>query len=47
MSKSYRDKKKRCGMQSLHKGRHVHALDDVMSLEQLTEEVCYGIGLPY
>ena len=39
MSKSYRDRKKRCGMQAIHKGRHVHALDNVLPLEELRLEV--------
>lgn len=39
MSKAYRDKKKHVGVQARHKGRRVHALDDVVSLEDLREEV--------
>jgi hypothetical protein len=42
MSKTYRDTKKRnlngTG-QSVHHGRQVHALDDVLPLAQLIEEV--------
>ena len=39
MSKAYRDKKRRTGVQARHKGRHVHTLDDVVSLEKLRDEV--------
>lgn len=39
MSKAYRDKKKRIGVQARHKGRRVHTLDDVLPLEMLCEEV--------
>lgn len=39
MSKEYRDKKKRMGEQSRHKGRCRHKLDDVVSLEQLQADV--------
>lgn len=42
MSKEYRDRKRRIGVQARHKGRHVHTLDDVISLEQLVEEVAIG-----
>jgi hypothetical protein len=40
MSKTYRDTKRRAGVQTVHKRRFVHALDDVIPLAQLREEVC-------
>jgi hypothetical protein len=47
MSKTYRDKKKRklngTG-QSVHHGRHVHALDNVIPLAQLRDELDDSIG---
>ena len=39
MSKKYRDKKRHIGVQAVHKGRHVHALVDAVSLEELALEV--------
>lgn len=39
MSKEYRDRKRRTGVQAQHKGRHVHALDNVLPLDKLMEEV--------
>lgn len=39
MSKDYRDKKRRKGIQSIHKGRCRHKLDDVVTLEQLQADV--------
>lgn len=39
MSKKYRDKKRRIGVQAVHKGRHVHALAGVVSLDELAMEV--------
>ena len=42
MSKEYRDKKRRLGEQARHKGRHVHQLDNVVSLAELRNEVSRG-----
>ena len=42
MSKEYRDRKKRLGVQAQHKGRHVHQLDNVLSLVELRNEVIGG-----
>ena len=46
MSKEYRDKKKRLGVQARHKGRHVHQLDNVLPLTELRDEImrmCRGV----
>ena len=46
MSKEYRDEEKRLGGQARHKGRHVHQLDNVLSLAELRDEImrmCRGV----
>ena len=44
MSKKYRDKKKRLGVQARHKGRHVHQLDNVRPLAELRDEISKRSG---
>jgi len=39
MPKQYRKRKKHIGTQTVHKSRQVHALDDVIPLDELREEM--------